>query len=357
MPSQFSLRNLLAVVACCGVLLAIITPAFRSAREASRRIQCVNNLKEIGLGVHNFHDNNNGLPPLSVGAGRGSCFVLIDPYVSGGNGMLFHGGNQNRNAFAWQRFDGPNGNWSRLTPQEQNDAASVRVYRCPSRERPAVARVINEDNQFFGPVGDYAVVFFDGRADKMVNPTRFRPSKAWQDHYDPCLPLHVQRQRGLLRLANINCRADEPDFRGWKPRDTFARCTDGTSNTILIGEKFLHAAEKGRHSASPDEQDGTFLFEADNWRMYHVARNSRFPWRTANRIGNSLQNATASPRSDFRFGGWHDGVVLFVRGDASVYALSVETDADLRFRFSHPQDGLTNDASDFGDPDIGDDAP
>src|ERR1043165_7707091 len=118
----FTLVELLVVIAIIGILVALLLPAVQSAREAARRSQCLNNLKQIGLALHNYESTNKHLPDDFYV----SFYVSILPYMEESSQADL------------------------ITKKGPTAAAPVSQFFCPSRRNAAVAG---------GAMDDYAGAF------------------------------------------------------------------------------------------------------------------------------------------------------------------------------------------------------
>src|SRR5438093_5171252 len=112
----FTLIELLVVIAIIAVLTGLLLPAVQKVREAAARAQCTNNLKQIGLALHNYHDVNRCLPPASTTGTSFSALSMALPYIEQDN--LY------RLVHFDRTFDDPANDPARLTP--------VGLFRCPS---------------------------------------------------------------------------------------------------------------------------------------------------------------------------------------------------------------------------------
>src|SRR5437879_3505532 len=114
--SAFTLIELLVVIAIIAVLMGLLLPAVQKAREAASRIQCANNLKQIGLAMHHYENVHERLPPSRLRVGSATWMVLILPFLEQDN--LHRQWDLSQSYYQQNAV-------ARLTP--------VKIYFCPSR--------------------------------------------------------------------------------------------------------------------------------------------------------------------------------------------------------------------------------
>ncbi len=134
----FTLIELLVVIAIIAVLIALLLPAVQAAREAARRAQCVNNLKQMGLALHNYESANGSFPPagkaLNISTSPPSVIFPDTGYSTHARLLAFLEGGTLYNSinFSYEYNDASGGNWS-------GTSAVVNVFLCPSSVRGAGA--------------------------------------------------------------------------------------------------------------------------------------------------------------------------------------------------------------------------
>ena len=213
----FTLVELLVVIAIIAVLTGLLLPAVQKVREAAARIRCANNLKQIGLAMHNYHDANEAFPqaykalpisdptaPAGTGTFGAGAFVLILPYIEQGN--LFAGIDVTRAALS--NVNMPPGNSAYLIP--------IKSYLCPSSpgQPTAVysAALANSFNNFGISIAPAPGLVF-GRSD-------YCPDAGMMADL-PGISINAG--------ASIICQPPDGPVR-------FTDVTDGTSNTMMIVE-------------------------------------------------------------------------------------------------------------------------
>jgi len=316
----FTLVELLVVIAIIGVLVALLLPAVQSAREAARRMQCANHLKQIGLAGTNFENQYKGLPPLRLADNWPTWAAMILPNMEQSNLITL-----------WDLKK----RYFQQTPQavEQN----LPFYFCPSRRtRPrtfSVGDVRTAQTAFPdtpGGLSDYAAAC--GTA---------------YTNYDGAI---VENSRnGLTVLVNAKTGAIEQDTGSlssldtivdrWSVRVRFAEISDGTSNTIMVGEK--HIRLTSLHGKGEDRS----VFNGDS-ETGPVSREAGITWdANGNPVPGSERPLAKNPRDSFQssnvFGSYHPNVCQFVFVDGSVRPIAINIDNETLARLASRNDGKT----------------
>ena len=324
----FTLVELLVVIAIIAVLIALLLPTIQMAREAARKAQCINNLKQIALAVHNFHDVHQGLPPYSIGTLRAGLFIHLFPFAE--QTSLYDFLKYSRSDFA-DPFD--YAWWNTLSQEEKRSVGSVSYMTCPSRRGGGTH--YNDETYLPGPLGDYitAIIPLQNDGTGLERPPRTHGDSGWYN-FDPEDNYH-DNQAGPFRAC---LRTIPGVVASWVPRNTFALWEDGLSNQIVFGEKHVYVNDLGlcHEDVYPgrDKRDCSYLATGlapnAHWTIdgefYSIARPlygrrlAAGPYAKWPDIGAPLWNAQAS-----EFGSYHPGSINFAFGDGSVKSVPVTT--------------------------------
>ncbi|MGL4944571.1 MAG: DUF1559 domain-containing protein [Thermoguttaceae bacterium] len=341
--SGFTLVELLVVIAIIGVLVALLLPAVQAAREAARRMQCTNNLKQMGIAVHNFNDTNRGLPPTMLNClGRLSFWALLYPFceqtaqydffVSKDISLQWYGG----------EFDA-------LTQAERDAISGVAYMKCPTRRSPGIQYSNSGGPNIWGldigkgPRGDYAIVYSGCRG---------AAGNAGTDAYWlwKLCGSYESEARGPFRFNGNS--ANYGNAKEWKPAVDMGWWTDGTSNQIIIGEKHIPQDYLGVDSRDASDVDGGYLNTFHSgWGQkggrFNIARPivTRAP-RLARGPKDSqgvfeIEPTPGTGIPAYGFGSYHAGVCNFVLGDGAVKSLSTTIAPDVLGSAADVSDGGT----------------
>ena len=218
----FTLVELLVVIAIIGILVSLMLPAVQAAREAARRMQCSNNLKQIGLAVHNYHDTYKVFPVGNFHSVYGSWLAHLLPFIEQGSMRA-----QYVNAGGiWQygqavdiRYGSP--------VNRPITTLQISTYTCPSDGSPAARPNILNGITFHNYVGNYGNTT-RGRLSPWGTDSAGQPN-VWGGA--PFIEFIARNTNGWANFYNFV----DHDNR-FLERVAFSDIVDGTSNTLLFSE-------------------------------------------------------------------------------------------------------------------------
>jgi prepilin-type N-terminal cleavage/methylation domain-containing protein len=318
--AAFSLIELLVVIAIVGILVALLLPAVQQARSAARRTQCRNNLKQLGIALHSFHDTHRAFPPARLilnvarpsdsgqsmpGLDEPSWLVWIMPFVEQSN--------------LGSQFD-------LFAPYDAQPTSArsqpVSVYLCPDRHSVSTATTEEETVFITLPCGCPAG-------------SQTIPGGAvtgYVANHGDLSPGAIGRETdfywgGMGTGVIISSRPKEAGGaieRDWIDRVRVSDVTDGLTNTFLVGEPHV---PRGELTKSP--YNGPAYFGR---HLMHFSRIAGPGVPIAH--GPDDQRAIV-----YSFGSSHQGVVHFAMGDGSVRGVSTSTSSRVAGSLANRRDG------------------
>ena len=320
----FTLVELLVVIAIIGILVALLLPAVQAAREAARRTQCKNHMKQLGLGMHSHHEAQGNLPTNGWGwtwvgdPDRG--FGLQQPGGWSYNVLPFL-----EETAVHDLGAGLEGQQKLLAARDMIESV-LDIFNCPTR-RPSILYPHNNEiphNSIKPTVRgatDYAVSAGDVEWQGIEGP----------DSYD---------------------QADSPNYEfedysyytgiGYaQSQIKFARITDGTANTYMVGEKYVDA-DKYDTGTSWGDDNGSY--------NGHTMDHTRHAWANPS----DPQGDNYAPLQDrmglhlfYRFGSAHPSGFHVAFCDGSVHTISYGINPVVHALLGNRHDGITIDSSEL----------
>jgi prepilin-type N-terminal cleavage/methylation domain-containing protein/prepilin-type processing-associated H-X9-DG protein len=342
----FTLIELLVVIAIIAILISLLLPAVQQAREAARRTQCKNNMKQLGLALHNYHDTHLVFPPGNIPAGQGrtlnadanGCYAGISgqrvsgaPWTALILPFIEQTGVYNLLDFNLAFPSGMRDYLATNPPMHNNVVANdapIGVFKCPSFpnspapyvQSTAVAapnpypEAVDTYNNYWGCMGG-------GLPSTTGTPT---PEACYSRQNIPG-GRQAQFKNGLLGV-NTNRRI----------RD----CADGTTNVIIVGEQIYNALEFAYGWASSYNIRGANNFQARNITGTCLPINGGEAYYRANASNPSANQQVHNAMMTMFFGSEHTGGAHFLLADGSVHFLSENIDLNLYRSLGIMNDGL-----------------
>lgn len=306
--SGFTLVELLVVIAIIGILVALLLPAVQAAREAARRTQCVNHLKQIGLATQNYHDARNGLPPMRVYDHQPTWLFLLLDYME--ESQVKDLWDYNLGCFYDQKYE--------------TRTAQVNSMFCPSMTHENLYVIKQPDdvhshvrretvggvtlNGYAGSISDYRAVLGSTCLPHPDIVAANGVTSANAHLVDGPVP---QPHRDKNVVYSDTAKRKLVSF---KAMTSLKSITDGTSKTLLAGDVSLRSSESGH------------AFNGDHQPAFEIGELAPFCQRCT--LPEAATGAPANSGGDHGFGGAHPGIANFVMCDSSVQSIS--RDVDLR---------------------------